>query len=319
MNLKTFETILIAGALCCPVGPAMATTYYVDFAGGDDAAAGTEREAAWKRCPGDPQAEATAGETKLAPGDTVLFKGGVHYRGTIICHNSGEEGRPITYDGNTARDFGQGRAIIDGSQRLTGWRKCTSQEDAVGNPHWKHFIKVAAPEGLNVKIANMYDGEKMLWPAQDPNLADPFYEDDLSTFRPISSEAVTRVQLTDREYFTQDEADHWQDAYLRLWGNPNVVRTLPITGFSPDRDTIQFPQTSPQSLYRNRTVYYAVMNHIDALDQPGEYVVVGGAIYLWPRVTGRWRKWQSHSRSADEGSISGARITSRFAAFASRR
>ena len=36
-----------------------ATTYYVDFEGGSDAADGTSPATAFKRCPGDPQAEDT--------------------------------------------------------------------------------------------------------------------------------------------------------------------------------------------------------------------------------------------------------------------
>jgi len=44
--------------LCGPAATARAaTTYYVDFEGGDDAAAGTSPEQAFRRAPGDPQAE----------------------------------------------------------------------------------------------------------------------------------------------------------------------------------------------------------------------------------------------------------------------
>ena len=105
---------------------AEAATYYVDFQGGSDAASGTSPRAALKHCPGDEAAEGTAAGTTLAPGDTVLFKGGVHYRGHLTMRWSGAKGKPITYDGNTAGTFGRGPAIIGGAdneEALTAVKK----------------------------------------------------------------------------------------------------------------------------------------------------------------------------------------------------
>ena len=95
--------------------PLRAAEYYVDFDGGKDSAAGTSADQAWKHSPGDPAAEGGPKAAKLGPGDTVLFKGSVVYRGTIAIGAGGAEGKPLVFDGNSGR-FGQGRAIIDGSQ-----------------------------------------------------------------------------------------------------------------------------------------------------------------------------------------------------------
>ncbi|MBN2581449.1 MAG: right-handed parallel beta-helix repeat-containing protein, partial [Planctomycetes bacterium] len=198
-----------------------------------------------------------------------------------------------TYDGNTAGTFGTGQAIVDGSERLTGWTQCASAADADGNPNWANMYYAYVPAGTDVFVANMYEDDQMLWPAQDPNLDDPFYYDDLSTFRQIHSDNVTRTSLTDSSYFTQSEADYWDGTFLLLWGNPNIVRIIRITGYDPVTHTVTFDDTGSTSLYSDRTVYYAVANHMDKLDVAGEFVVSETAepngthkIRLWPLTGG---------------------------------
>lgn len=95
-------------------GVARAAIYYIDFATGSDANNGTSTSTPWKREPGDVNATGTSDVTTLAAGDTVKFKGGVVYSGLVIFKWSGSLGSPITYDGNSAGDWGTGRAIIDG-------------------------------------------------------------------------------------------------------------------------------------------------------------------------------------------------------------
>ena len=93
---------------------ASGTTYYVDFVSGNDGNAGTSPSLAWKHAPGDPSARGVPANSTLRPGDTVDFRGGVVYNGTIALEFSGLPGRPITYEGNSEGTFGTGRAIVDG-------------------------------------------------------------------------------------------------------------------------------------------------------------------------------------------------------------
>jgi len=188
-------------------GPLWAATYYVDYDGGSNVSNGLSAAAAWEYCPGDANASGTPASTTLAAGDTVMFKGGVHYRGTITCESSGSAGNPIIYDGNTAGTFGSGVAVIDGSEPLTGWTQCVSAADCGGNTNWQHIYKATVPTNMNVFVANMYENDEMLWPAQDPNVSDPFYPDNLSTYNPIHSDYVTRTSLTDSNYFIQSKTE----------------------------------------------------------------------------------------------------------------
>ncbi|MEN6433539.1 MAG: right-handed parallel beta-helix repeat-containing protein [Smithella sp.] len=95
---------------------AFSATYYIDFDHGSDSNSGTSANAAWKRCPGDLQATDRAAGNKLAPGDQIIFKGGVVYKGSATLQWSGTSGNIITYDGNSAGTWGTGKAIIDGEK-----------------------------------------------------------------------------------------------------------------------------------------------------------------------------------------------------------
>ena len=99
--------LLLAGAR------AGANVYYVDISSGSDSSAGTSASAAWEHCPGDASASGLPQSTALAPGDTVIFKGGVAYTNSIVVNWSGAPGTPIVYDGNSAGTWGVSNAIID--------------------------------------------------------------------------------------------------------------------------------------------------------------------------------------------------------------
>jgi len=276
-SLISFVLLLVV------VSSGSAATYYVDFDGGSDFNSGLSVLEPFKHCPGDDNAAGVPEVIPLSPGDSVLFKAGVNYRGTVMCNWSGGEGNPITYG-----TYGTGYAIIDGSESITGWTQCQSAEECGGNPNWQNIYTSTVPPGTDVFIANMYEDNRMLWPSQDPDLDDPFFYDDLATFRPIHSDNVTRTSLTDPSYFTQPDPNYWNGAFLLLWGNPNIVRALRITSYVPAENKVQFDDTGESSLYDDRTVYYAVANHLLKLNVPGEYVVDDqtDTIYLWPRSAG---------------------------------
>lgn len=91
--------------------------YYVDFAGGSDSNDGKSPSTPFKYCPGDPDAKGKADSARLFPGDKVIFKGGIEYKGTVhILWGGEQENKQIVYDGNSAGTFGTGRAIINGEQ-----------------------------------------------------------------------------------------------------------------------------------------------------------------------------------------------------------
>lgn len=79
---------LLLGAIFSAIS-AFAGEYYVDSSAGDDLAAGTTAQTAWKTL----ERVNTAG---LEPGDSVYFKRGEIWRGSLNAQN-GAEGKPIFY------------------------------------------------------------------------------------------------------------------------------------------------------------------------------------------------------------------------------
>ncbi len=104
---------------------------YIDYVGGDDANPGT-REQPWKHHPWDANAE---GNSAASDGpQTYVFKRGVIYRGALVADDSGTETRPVRLTSDPA--WGQGQAVIAGSEGITGgWRKVSAAEaQAAGFP-----------------------------------------------------------------------------------------------------------------------------------------------------------------------------------------
>lgn len=116
---RLFMKILLGGVLVLllTASNAFAKTYYVNYSSGSDTKSGSDISNAFKHCPGDSNATGTASDISLAAGDTVLFKGGVVYKGQINVKWSGSSVSPITYDGNSSGNWGTGKAIIDGANK----------------------------------------------------------------------------------------------------------------------------------------------------------------------------------------------------------
>ena len=173
-----------------PGGAGGANTYYVDFKDGVDSNDGRSQSTPWRHCPGDANAAFVPREKVLEPGDTVRFKGGVHYDGTIHLVFNGAANAPITYDGNTLANWGKGKAVIDGEclnedARRYGFQTDTSVSHVVirnfevlhlgGVPDLQEYItkKQTAPyspgygvylrDATNVEVRDCYFHELGIW------------------------------------------------------------------------------------------------------------------------------------------------------------
>jgi len=132
--------IVILGLVLLFAGVARmsAAAYFVDFVGGSDANAGTQRSLPWKHCPGDPAAAGLVAAVALLPGDTVYFKGGVEYAFSgptgIRLDWNGAAGAPVTYDGNSDGSWGTGRAVLTdyrGGNAITAFSSATERRHLV--------------------------------------------------------------------------------------------------------------------------------------------------------------------------------------------
>lgn len=123
-------SVAAALAVAAPCG---AATYYVDFAGGSDRLSGLSPETAWKHAPGDSRAGPGPRAVRLQAGDSVLFRGGVAYRGTIVVRSAGTAAAPIRYVGD---GWGAVPAVLDGAEPARQVRPCRSARDCGGAKDW---------------------------------------------------------------------------------------------------------------------------------------------------------------------------------------
>ncbi len=269
-------------------------TYYVDYVGGNDDNAGKTADAAWKHAPGDPQAGGNAKAVTLVAGDVVQLKSGVIYRGTIAIPASGEKGKPITYRGT---GWGEGRAIVDGSELVTGWRQCKSAAEAGGseqfaNIYWTE-VTADSPYMLNLQETDAATGkDDFLWIAQNPNPKMPFFHDRTDSFIKVARENLTTTSITAKDVFTSNDPQHFKGASVLIWQNPNFTVRHEITAYDPAAGKISFENIGENALYPDkRAQYFAIYNSPYAIDHAGEYAIsepdAAGKrkVYLWPRST----------------------------------
>ena len=277
--------ILAAAAMASP-RPSISATYYVDFDGGSDGNAGTSEAGPWKHAPGDPSASGKASSTVLGAGDTVLFKGGVVYRGTINLSRSGSSTARVVYKGD---GWGTARAVIEGAQAYTPqWTQCSSAAACGGNSNYAKIYFASAPAGYTSFLTALYENGDFLWYAQSPNPADPFYYDEIDDFFSVPYPTTTVIQeqsyVTDPRVLTQGSSTFWNGASVVGWITGNLVEIQPVTGFNPSTHTLSH-QAFSSPPYKDRAGRYALMNHVSLIDRAGEYAFDASAsrIYLWPR------------------------------------
>ncbi|RFA29343.1 hypothetical protein CAI21_09745 [Alkalilimnicola ehrlichii] len=243
------------------------TRYYVDYDGGSDANDGTSPESAWKHSPRDPNATGKPAEVRLKPGDGVIFKGGVVYRGSIAIRDSGTASAPVVFDG-TGREFGQGSAIIDGSEFLTGWQ-CSGE-----------ICHTILPDKLpeewqgDVFALNLYTENRRMTLAQGPEPAsDYFVPYQLEDLVAVEGHQFDTTWVEDFDVLSEIFGEgNIGRAHVVIWANDNRIVLAPIESYDARRGRIVFEDNRARYFPNNSRTYYAIVNHQNVLSQPGEFV-----------------------------------------------
>jgi parallel beta-helix repeat protein len=303
------ESAIAAGGSIEPIVSEQAgetgTTYYVDFASGNDSNSGTSISRPWKRAPGDPLATGTAAAATLVGGDTVRFRGGVSYRGSIKMKFSGDPGAPILYAGT---GFGTGNAIIDGADAAATSVPCPSQSACGNAPNWTslRLVTFTAPTTSYTKL---YDALGPLGEAIVPNMADPFFGDDIDSFAVTPKAAATAIAAGRLDNAQLAAAALGQpQARVALWVKPNKVVERDIISISGS--TIFFDATDVTP-YTDRDGRAAIVGSVKGLTKPGGFALLGtGKAVVYPRSGGGTQVFVGSGRSGiDLNGAANIRIT----------
>ncbi|MCC7491191.1 MAG: hypothetical protein IT204_02535 [Fimbriimonadaceae bacterium] len=271
---------------------AVGETRYIDYAAGNDAAAGT-RAAPWQHHPWDP---AASGQARAASGiTTYVFRCGVVYRGELRPTAGGSAERPVRLTSDPT--WGTGEAVLAGSERVTGWQRgadlatLPDREQVwwVDLPWLPRNAWLVAPDGAvtrlnlartpNWRVSN-YDDVKSEWWTWD-NPGKPF--DNY-----INDAKGTKLNLgIDTQHLTQP-AEYYQDAIVWtefgwVMGSPYPTRVEVV---DPAQKGLGFGgKWGGAGDYKIvRHMRYCLEDKPQYLDEPGEFWCAqrgqGGRLYL---------------------------------------
>jgi hypothetical protein len=156
---------------------------YIDFESGSDASDGLSKQTPWKHHPWDPNAGGNAATCKGV--QTYVFKQGVDYCGEMNANESGAADAPIILTRDPS--WGQGPAVICGSEVVTGWKK------GAANP--------LIPEPEKVWFVDLNWAPRIVWMVGKDG-------------------AVTRIALARTPNWTITDADDIQSQWW-TWKNPD--------------------------------------------------------------------------------------------------
>ncbi len=174
---------------------------YIDFENGDDNADGKSKDSAWKHHPWDKNASGVS--AKCTGIHTYVFKNGVTYRGMLKGTPGGEADNPVRL--TSEPDWGDGHAVLAGSERLGGG--------------WKSVAAADAPQGLP-------DPEKV-WQLKLGRGPRPW-----CLWQADENGGIKRLPLARAPNWKVDEgqmdvmADWWQWS----WGKGNITKVKRKTG-----------------------------------------------------------------------------------------
>ena len=272
--MKRGLSIAVAVAALAGCSPAGSTTWHVDYANGRDSADGRTPATAWKHAPGDRDATAGPAGARLQPGDTVLFRAGVPYRGTILLNASGTAERPITF---TGLGWGEGLGVFDGSDPVTLARPCGSAGDCGGAPGWQSLTRVEYATPQTERIV-LFGAKGLYYLSQFPTPPDPFFSDDRASYQRIpESELAALRQGVLRSPAIAKAAAGGGAAELAFWVRGNEVVRRPV--LSVEGDSVRFDPDGV-NFWDNRENAVALGGSFAGLSEPGRYLALQPGLLL---------------------------------------
>jgi len=251
-----------------------AADYFVDFNEGKDTNSGLTKDLPWKHAPGDQNANANPKNITLQPGDSVIFKGGIKYFGSIQLRDSGTIKNPITYSGSS---WGADHATISGGKTInTSFHDCSSAVECGDNKYWQHLMYFKVPDKIH-PFAPIYIDNRKYWPSRTRHQKDFFWFDEIDTYHSLDSTQAAKIFsktiMNVPKYASAPSENAWGTPYLSVWVKGNNVILSKITNISESFDTITHEKSLEGRLYDDRDTSFTFFNRPIDVDQQGEFSI----------------------------------------------
>jgi hypothetical protein len=242
-----------------------AKNYFVDYEQGINTNKGTSPAAAWKNAPGDSSASDNSQAVVLAAGDTIFFKGGISYKSTFSPRSAkgfGRKNKPIVYKGDGWPGRIGVKAIVDGSDVISGWIKCISAAECDNNPKWRNIYYAPCSQPIDVLSSNLHLNDSALTLAQNPDPDNAFEMNVLNNnWYIVNSSNVSTTTLIDPRL--KRFAGRYRDMFIAIHCYSSNVEIKKVTGFKSSTNTLSFEQlTHGPSLRKSE---YSIVNSIDSV------------------------------------------------------
>ncbi len=241
-KLSFFALLLIISS------SAFSSTYYFSSVYGNDSL--TYQQAQHSNTPWRSLSKLNSYSTALHPGDSILFKRGETWYGSIRVNNSGTASLPIFIGA-----FGTGpKPVITGFQKITSW--------GATNPYASAAMSFTPQSPPNIVAVNGIAQQIGRWP--NATVTNKGY---------LTYEASGSTYVTDNNWsaiVSQSDTSNWTGAEIVLRANRYRAHTSLITSQTYSGSATTFNFLDPFSLPSNGYGYF-IQNHIKTLDQPGEW------------------------------------------------
>jgi hypothetical protein len=210
---------------------------------------------------------------------TIWLRGGTYALSetfVIGLEDSAPAGRSITYAA-----YGSEKPVITSGKRIAGWKKLKQAPEGLPEIARSKVWVADLPEakGDAWRFRTLFDGKKMLRRARS------------EAFAPTDESATkfTRWNNLTTFHFPEGKMKNWSNMEdVEIWIRPNNKWLINYLGLaSVDEENLLVTTSVPATYNMNRSGgprNMWVENVIDALDEPGEWVLNTreGRLYYWP-------------------------------------
>jgi PGF-pre-PGF domain-containing protein len=193
----------------------------------------------------------------------------------------------VTYKGD-AWPSGS-KAIIDGSDDVINWTKCSSSQECGGNANWNNIYYANISNDTNIITSNMYQNEMPLTLSQHPNPSNAFEINvRQSNWINVSMSNFTNTTVRDSKFSFFGGINLTQSSYLVIADGSDVY-IRKINYFNESSSTANFSSFNFQQT--DDPMFYSILNSLNSnvFDSEGEYYIndtqdVNGKYkaYIWP-------------------------------------